>query len=100
MVILVVFLASQLFVKEKVVSRTKIIVMILSYSRNYVKISLSLFQDNLNFHKLLGYDCQNTNRRNLRTVQCHSRSESAQKPYDSDVGDNEGLLSTLWWCEL
>ncbi|AES92611.2 putative abnormal spindle-like microcephaly-associated protein [Medicago truncatula] len=78
-VILVVFLASQLFVKEKV--------------------------DNLNFHKLLGYDCQNTNRRNLRTVQCHSRSESAQKPYDSDVGDNEDTARKFkaiqtWWQDM
>lgn len=94
-VILVVFLASQLFVKKKVVSKTKITLMMLSYSGNYVKFPLALFQDHLNFHKLLGYDSQNTNRRNLRTAQYHSSSESAQKLYASDVWDDEGLLLTI-----
>jgi hypothetical protein len=92
-VILVVFLASQLFVKKKVVS-TKNYCHILE-NGNYVKFSLSFFQDQLNFHKLFGFSGQNTNLRSLRTVQCHSSSESAQKPYASDVCDNEGLLLTL-----
>ncbi|XP_050920767.1 uncharacterized protein LOC127138374 isoform X4 [Lathyrus oleraceus] len=78
-VILVVFLASQLFVKKKV--------------------------DHLNFHKLLGYDSQNTNRRNLRTAQYHSSSESGQKPYASDVWDDEDSARKFkaiqtWWQDM
>ncbi|CAJ2649516.1 unnamed protein product [Trifolium pratense] len=78
-VILVVFLASQLFVKKKV--------------------------DQLNFHKLLGFAGQSTNLRSLRTVQCHSSSESAQKPYASDVCDNEDAARKFkaiqtWWQDM
>ncbi|KAK2359008.1 P-loop containing nucleoside triphosphate hydrolase superfamily protein [Trifolium repens] len=78
-VILVVFLASQLFVKKKV--------------------------DQLNFHKLFGFSGQNTNLRSLRTVQCHSSSESAQKPYASDVCDNEDAARKFkaiqtWWQDM
>ncbi|XP_004507698.1 uncharacterized protein [Cicer arietinum] len=78
-VILVVFLASQLFVKKKV--------------------------DHLNFHKLLDYDYHTTNRRNLKTVQCHSSSESTQNPYASDACNNEDAARKFkaiqtWWQEM
>ncbi|KAL5066281.1 hypothetical protein RYX36_028018 [Vicia faba] len=78
-VILVVFLASQLFVKKKM--------------------------EHLNFHKLLGYDCENKNRRNLRTVLCHFSSESAQKLYASDARDDEDAARKFkaiqtWWQDM
>ncbi|KAL2628253.1 hypothetical protein AAZV13_07G221900 [Glycine max] len=62
-VILLVFLANQLFVKKNL--------------------------DHLNFHKLLGYDFQSPNHRHLRMLQCLSNSESIQKPDASDVHGNE-----------
>ncbi|KAL1334639.1 hypothetical protein AAHE18_11G191700 [Arachis hypogaea] len=78
-VILLVFLASQLFVKKNV--------------------------DQLNFHKLLGYDCQSANRRHLRMVQCLSSSESVQNPDDSYVQGNEDAARKFkaiqaWWQDM
>ncbi|XP_027332753.1 abnormal spindle-like microcephaly-associated protein homolog [Abrus precatorius] len=78
-VILLVFLASQLFVKKNV--------------------------DHLNFHKLLGYDCQSPNRRHLRMVQCISSSEAAQNPDASDVHGNEDAARKFkaiqaWWQDM
>ncbi|KAK7387775.1 hypothetical protein VNO78_22567 [Psophocarpus tetragonolobus] len=78
-VILLVFLASQLFVKKKL--------------------------DHLNFHKLLGYDCQSTNNRHLRMLQWLSNSESEQKPDSSDVYGNEDAARKFkaiqaWWQDM
>ncbi|XP_057719567.1 uncharacterized protein LOC130933991 [Arachis stenosperma] len=78
-VILLVFLASQLFVKKNV--------------------------DQLNFHKLLGYDCRSANRRHLRMVQCLSSSESVQNPDDSYVQGNEDAARKFkaiqaWWQDM
>ncbi|KAL2339173.1 hypothetical protein Fmac_013619 [Flemingia macrophylla] len=76
-VILLVFLASQLFVKKNV--------------------------DHLNFHKLLGYDCQGPNRRHLRMVRCLSNSESVQRP--DNVHGNEDAARKFkaiqaWWEDM
>ncbi|KOM33818.1 hypothetical protein LR48_Vigan01g337400 [Vigna angularis] len=78
-VILLVFLASQLFVKKNL--------------------------DHLNFHKLLGDDCQSLNHRNLRMLRCLSNSESIQKPDASDVLDNEDASRKFkaiqtWWQDM
>ncbi|XP_020228154.1 abnormal spindle-like microcephaly-associated protein homolog isoform X2 [Cajanus cajan] len=78
-VILLVFLASQLFVKKNV--------------------------DHLNFHKLLGYDCQSPNRRHLRMVRCLSNFESVQKTDAFDVhgnGDAARKFKAIqaWWEDM
>ncbi|RDX88651.1 Abnormal spindle-like microcephaly-associated protein-like, partial [Mucuna pruriens] len=78
-VILLVFLASQLFVKKNV--------------------------DHLNFHKLLGYDCQSPNRRHWRILRCLSNSESEQKPDASNVHGNEDAARKFkaiqaWWQDM
>ncbi|XP_057420021.1 uncharacterized protein LOC130714144 [Lotus japonicus] len=80
-VILLVFLASQLFVKKRV--------------------------DHLNFHKLLGFRSLNTNTncRHLRTMQCLSSSESVQNTDASDVLDNEDAARKFkaiqaWWQDM
>ncbi|KAK7264494.1 hypothetical protein RJT34_32103 [Clitoria ternatea] len=78
-VILLVFLASQLFVKKNV--------------------------DHLNFHKLLGYDCQSPSHRHLRIVQCLSGSESVQNPDTSNLHDNEDAVRKFkaiqaWWQDM
>ncbi|QCD79727.1 myosin V [Vigna unguiculata] len=78
-IILLVFLASQLFVKKNL--------------------------DHLNFHKLLGYDCQSPNHRHLRMLRCLSNSESIQKPDASDVLDNEDASRKFkaiqsWWQDM
>ncbi|KAL2628242.1 hypothetical protein AAZV13_07G221900 [Glycine max] len=78
-VILLVFLANQLFVKKNL--------------------------DHLNFHKLLGYDFQSPNHRHLRMLQCLSNSESIQKPDASDVHGNEDAASKFkaiqaWWQDM
>ncbi|KAL2571514.1 hypothetical protein AAZV13_17G012700 [Glycine max] len=78
-VILLVFLANQLFVKKNL--------------------------DHLNFHKLLGYDCQSPNHRHLRLLRCLSNSESIQKPDASDVHGNEDGARKFkaiqaWWQDM
>lgn len=78
-VILLVFLASQLFVKKNV--------------------------DHLNFHKLLGYDCHSPYRRRLGMVQCLSSSESVQKSDASDGLCNEDATRKFkaiqaWWQDM
>ncbi|KAI9124182.1 hypothetical protein K1719_005482 [Acacia pycnantha] len=78
-VILLVFLARQLFVKKNV--------------------------DQLNFHKLLGCDCQSLYRKHLRMEQCLSNSEALQKPDASDLHDNEDAARTFkaiqaWWQDM
>ncbi|KAK7363733.1 hypothetical protein VNO77_05886 [Canavalia gladiata] len=79
-VILLVFLASQLFVKKNV--------------------------DHLNFRKLLGYNCQSPNHRHWRMTQCLSSSESGQKPDASDViNDSEDAARKFkaiqaWWQDM
>ncbi|XP_061345573.1 uncharacterized protein LOC133291335 [Gastrolobium bilobum] len=75
-VILLVFLASQLFVKKNM--------------------------DQLNFHKLLGYDCQSPHRRHLRMVESF---ESVQQPDASDVHVNEDAARKFkaiqaWWQDM
>ncbi|XP_028767797.1 abnormal spindle-like microcephaly-associated protein homolog isoform X2 [Neltuma alba] len=74
-VILLVFLARQLFVKKN---------------------------DQLNFHKLLGCDCQSLYRKHLRMEQCLSNTGAAHKPDASDVHDNEDAAKKFkaiqaWW---
>ncbi|KAF7840638.1 abnormal spindle-like microcephaly-associated protein-like protein [Senna tora] len=78
-VILLVFLARQLFVKKNV--------------------------DQLNFHKLLGCDCQSLHRKHLRTGQCLSSSEAVQNPEASDVKDSEDAARKFkaiqaWWQDM
>ncbi|ESW25929.1 hypothetical protein PHAVU_003G077600 [Phaseolus vulgaris] len=78
-VILLVFLASQLFVKKNL--------------------------DHINFHKLLGYDCHSPNHRHLRMLRCLSNPESIQKPDASDVLGNEDAARKFkaiqtWWQEM
>ncbi|KAK7292402.1 hypothetical protein RIF29_08181 [Crotalaria pallida] len=78
-VILLVFLASQLFVKKNV--------------------------DHLNFHKLLGHDCHNPYRRHLRMVQCLSNSKSVETADASDVLCNEDAARKFraiqtWWQDM
>ncbi|XP_019462775.1 PREDICTED: abnormal spindle-like microcephaly-associated protein homolog isoform X3 [Lupinus angustifolius] len=78
-VILLVFLASQLFVKKNV--------------------------DHLNFHKLLGFDCHSPYRRHLRMVECLSSSKPVQNPDASDVLVNEDATRKFraiqaWWQDM
>ncbi|KAJ1405595.1 P-loop containing nucleoside triphosphate hydrolase [Sesbania bispinosa] len=75
-VILLVFLASQLFVKKNM--------------------------DHLNFHKLLGNHCQSPNQRHLRMIQCLSCSKSVKNPDASDVHSDEDYARKFkaiqaWW---
>lgn len=101
-VILLVFLANQLFVKKNLVNRINIMVTsccccTLAFVLICISLSFLPFQDHLNFHKLLGYDFQSPNHRHLRMLQCLSNSESIQKPDASDVHGNEGLLPLVMW---
>ncbi|KAE9621459.1 putative abnormal spindle-like microcephaly-associated protein [Lupinus albus] len=78
-VILLVFLASQLFVKKNV--------------------------DHLNFHMLLGFDCHSPYRRHLRMVECLSSSKPVQNPDSSDVLGNEDATRKFraiqaWWQDM
>ncbi|KAI4295878.1 hypothetical protein L6164_035876 [Bauhinia variegata] len=78
-VILLVFLARQLFVKRNM--------------------------DQLNFHKLLGCDCQSLQRKYLRIGQCLSSYEVAQKLDASDVHGNEEAARKFkaiqaWWQDM
>ncbi|CAJ1941314.1 unnamed protein product [Sphenostylis stenocarpa] len=78
-VILLVFLASQLFVKKNL--------------------------DHLNFRKLLCHDCQSPNHRHLRMLRCLSNSDSIQKHHASDVHGNEDAARKFkaiqaWWQDM
>ncbi|TKY54021.1 Abnormal spindle microcephaly-associated protein-like [Spatholobus suberectus] len=70
-----------------------------------LELLLNWIQDHLNFHKLLGCDCQSLNRRYLRVVRCLSNSESVQKPDALDVHDNEDAARKFkaiqaWWQDM
>ncbi|CAL0330701.1 unnamed protein product [Lupinus luteus] len=78
-VILLVFLANQLFVKKNV--------------------------DHLNFHKFLGLDCHSPYRRHLRMVECLSSSKPVLNPDASDVLRNEDATRKFraiqaWWRDM